>query len=638
MSRKLRYCIVLALTGLSAAAAQAQVADQTANLRAMQSMSAAMKGGAGQKLGTQLMMMQRMVSKRGVAARASDPVMAKLMSDMRVSAEGYVPVEAFAIGNAEALRADLVSRGMIEARVLGRVVAGRVPVTALGDMANSTFLRSMRPVMYRNRVGLTTSQADQSLRTAQARAQFGVDGRGIRVGVLSDSFDCSSPIPGIPFTSAADDVRNNDLSTVQVIRDLPRGSDCTDEGRAMLQLVHDLAPGAPLSFHTASEGEAAFANGIIALANAGAKVIVDDIGYFTSPYFQDGVVSQAVDTVVRRGVSYFSAAGNDGRNSYASAFRNSGGLHDFDASSVTDTRQSFSVTLPAQGFARLGFQWDQPFFSVSGGSGTRSDVDIFFVNAQGTPIVSCDAATTQSVCQVPGIDSNIGMDAFEFPVLVNLTNRTLAVTNLSISIQLFSGVAPGRMQYISFDGLRPTQFDTRSPTVYGHPNSAGAEAVAAAAYFDTAASGSTQCSPACVEPFSSLAGIPIFFNTAGARLATPVTRFKPGLTAADGTNTTFFGGDAEGDGFPNFFGTSAAAPHAAAVAALMYDRRARSIAAGTSTVALTPAAVVQGLRNTALDIRQERLDNGGIATLPTGADTKTGAGLINAVGAVQSAQ
>src|ERR1043165_2225189 len=192
MSRKLRYCIVLALTGLSAAAAQAQVADQTANLRAMQGMSAAMKGGAGQKLGTQLMMMQRMVSKRGVAARASDPVMAKLMSDMRVSAEGYVPVEAFAIGNADALRADLVSRGMIEARVLGRVVAGRVPVTALGDMANSTFLRSMRPVMYRNRGGLTTSQADQSLRTAQARAQFGVDGRGIRVGVLSDSFDCSS--------------------------------------------------------------------------------------------------------------------------------------------------------------------------------------------------------------------------------------------------------------------------------------------------------------------------------------------------------------------------------------------------------------------------------------------------------------
>src|SRR6202030_3283071 len=90
-----------------------------------------------------------------------------------------------------------------------------------------------------------------------------------------------------------------------------------DEGRAMLQIVHDVAPGASLAFYTAENGEAAFANGIAALAaNAHAKVIVDDVGYFDEPFFQDGVIAQAIDTVVAQGVAYFSAAGNDGSDAY----------------------------------------------------------------------------------------------------------------------------------------------------------------------------------------------------------------------------------------------------------------------------------------------------------------------------------
>src|SRR5262249_8834966 len=89
-----------------------------------------------------------------------------------------------------------------------------------------------------------------------------------------------------------------------------------DEGRAMMQIVHDVAPGPAPAFPTAINREAAFANGIIALADAGATVIVDDVGYFDEPFFQDGIVAQAIDTVARKGVVYFSAAGNDGQNSY----------------------------------------------------------------------------------------------------------------------------------------------------------------------------------------------------------------------------------------------------------------------------------------------------------------------------------
>jgi hypothetical protein len=634
----------LALAGLAAAnLAQAQVTDET-NVRSMRAMSAALKSGPGQKLGTQLLMVQRtMTTMQRNGVRMTNDAVARAMPGMRI-AGGYIAVTAFAVGDVATLKADLESRGMIDTIVTGRTLSGRVPLAALNDMAASPFLRSMRPVMAIQRVGLVTSQADIAMRSAEARATFGVDGSGIKVGVLSDSYDCSLPFSGIPFTTAADDIANNDLPpNVQVLKDLAptRVADCSDEGRGMMQLIHDIAPASPQAFYTAFISDADFAAGIRALADAGSKVIVDDIGYLNQPFFQDGIIAQAVDDVTARGASYFSAAGNDGRNSYSSAFRNSRGLHDFDPSTRTDTRQSFSATLPPGGAAILSFQWDQPFFSASGGTGTRSDVDIFFVSSNGTPIVNCDQATTQTLCQIPGTDDNIGGDALEIPLLGNLSNRTVNVTNLSIAIQLFSGAAPGRMQYIAWS-LSPTQFATNSPTVFGHPNSAGAEAVAAAAFFDTAAFGSPNCLPACAESFSSAGGIPILFNAQGTRLPTAVVRIKPGITAPDGTNTTFFGQDIanDADAFPNFFGTSAAAPHAAGVAALLYDARARSIAAGTSTTPLTPAQVVQALRGTALDITRERLNNGAIGTIAngTGIDVKTGAGLINAVGAVQSAR
>jgi hypothetical protein len=620
---------------------QAQSSDE-ANLRTIRTMSAGIKSGPNAKLGTQLSMAQRTmgaVQRRGLST--TNDAIARALPGMRIR-DGYIAVTAYAMDDAAALKSDLESRGMIDTTLTGRTLSGRVPLSALSDMATSPFLRRMRPIMAVKRAGLTTSQADRALRSANARAMFGVDGTGIKVGVLSDSYDCALPSNNTPFTTADDDIRSNDLPpNVQILKDLSptRVADCDDEGRAMMQLIHDIAPGSPQAFYTAFVSEADFAAGIRALADAGSKVIVDDVGYLTQPFFQDGIIAQAVDDVAARGVSYFSSAGNDASNAYVSAFRGSRGLHDFDPGSRRDTRQSISANLPPGGAAILSFQWDQPFFSVSGGGGTRSDVDIFFVNADGTPVVTCDRATTQAVCQIPGVDDNIGGDALENPVLANLSNRTVSVNDLSLVIQLFSGPAPGRMQYIA-SRVSPTEFATNSPTVFGHPNAAGAEAVAAAAYFDTTAFGSPDCNPACAESFSSVGGIPILFDGQGARLAAPSVRVKPGITAPDGTNTTFFSEDIveDADTFPNFFGTSAAAPHAAAVAALLYDARARSIAAGTATQQLTPTQIVQTLRGTALDITRARLDNGGIDAIAAGVDAKTGAGLINAVGAVRSSR
>ena len=124
------------------------------------------------------------------------------------------------------------------------------------------------------------------------------------------------------------------------------------------------------------------------------------------------------------------------------------------------------------------------------------------------------------------------------------------------------------------------------------------------------------------EGFSSAGGTPILFDTAGNRLANPIVRNKPRIVAPDGTNTTFFGTDIAdpGDGsdtdtFPNFFGTSAATPHAAAFGALLLD----------NNPALTPAQLYAALEATAIDMG------------PPGFDFDTGFGFIRAQSIVGAA-
>ena len=153
------------------------------------------------------------------------------------------------------------------------------------------------------------------MRADIARNTFGVDGTGVMVGVLSNTFNCLGGAPA--------GVASGDLPAIAVLEEGPCGgqgllSAFPDEGRALAEIVHDVAPGAAIAFHTADRGQANLAQGIVNLANAGAKVITDDIIYFEEPMFQDGIVAQAVDQVKARGVSYFSAAQNDGRRSYES--------------------------------------------------------------------------------------------------------------------------------------------------------------------------------------------------------------------------------------------------------------------------------------------------------------------------------
>jgi hypothetical protein len=516
--------------------------------------------------------------------------------------DGRVGIDAVASGDVHALQADLEALGMQGAVAFGRIVSGQLPISAIADMAALASLQFARPAYATTNVGLVTSQGDQAMRADVARATFGVDGSGVTIGVLSDSFNCLG--------GAAADVASDDLSPVTVIQELPDCRGGTDEGRAMLQLVHDIAPGASLAFATAFIGQASFASNILALQAAGAGVIVDDVIFFAEPMFQDGIIAQAVDTVKRAGVPYFSSAGNNARHSYQSPFRAGpffadgafpsapgarhflgGTAHNFNPGPGEDVFQR--ITVPAGTGFTISFQWDSPFASICPGCpGSPNDLDIYVFNAPPTTVL---AGST---------NNNIGGDAVEVFSILNPPGS--GVTAFNILITRFDGPNPRLIKYVRFGGGGVTinEFDTQSSTLYGHANAAGAAAVGAASYRDTPEFG---VSPPLLEPFSSAGSTPILFNTAGNRLAIPRSRLKPKIVAPDGTDTTFFcprspsipsSCDVDGTSFPNFFGTSAAAPHAAAVAALMLEAMPTT----------APHAIYVTLELTAIDMGPPRFD------------------------------
>ena len=567
------------------------------------------------------------------------------------SAHGDGPlilVDAVTRGDPQQLGAALVRLGLQHPSLNINDASGWLPVGQIGAAVARSEVQSLRAAMPRTRAGLVTSQGDFAQGSASIRTSWPtLDGTGVKVGVLSSSFDCyavyAKPGSGVPasgpngyasngFTAdAAADESTADLSaTVTVLEEAgqiinqtcmdygkPQQLPYGDEGRAMLQIVHDVAPGASLAFYSAVEGEADFANGITALAASGAKVIADDIGYADEPFFQDGIVSQAIDTVTAQGVAYFSAAGNDSNLAYESTsptFNITPGagapnagerLLNFDTTGATQS-PNLPVTIPALvpgEFVLVVVEWDQPYLTgnhVANGSGATSQIDLCAVGVSGNDEILDSNTGLPTTCTGPNA---IGADPVQILVIGNPASATSKSTQetLSFNVGVANGTtAPGRIKLAVEDNGAGSTINfsyTPSPTLQGHPGAAGAAAVGAAYFLHTPLCGT---SPALLESYSSLGGDPILFDANGNRLAAAVVRQKPDFVGPDGVNDTFLGFVQTGTGggivecqnnpaFPSFFGTSAATPHAAGLAALMLQ----------SNSALTSAQVISALRSSA---------------------------------------
>ncbi len=634
---------------------------------------------------------QQQAAARTTAAATQAPAISNYDNLKITDAQGRVLVSVVLDGTAAV--ADMQSRiGATGAGVTAtdsRYRAGVIEAFASADQATkiaktagvSSVNLVLKPV---HDIGLATTQGIVQHRID--KVPNGINGSGITVGLLSDSFNTSGGR-----IKAGDDVASGDLpgpanpfghtQPVVVLQDLAGG---TDEGRAMCQIVHDIAPAARLGFATADTGEAGFADNIRSLAglptgslskpNFKADVIIDDVIYLDEPMFQDGIVAQAADDVAAAGVAYFSSAGNRPasqaydapfrplpNNAAATAgtnldFKNvdpslyKGGFHNFAAGSVQDIAQTIHIETSGT----IVFQWNEPFDAtpprlgnvLQSGSGTLTkamptksfpfagtagerigiiadaapgssnplpDVTIALIDPQGNQIAFQDATTDPEILVsflpvtgtytivIGGFQGATGDFVYEvrqasgtasvetdFNLLFfDLNGKFLGAvaennraTNRPIEIGNFSGTldlqlviarankppqgapAADHLRYIFFGGGSLREYiDYTTPSTYGHNSAAGANGTAAYPFFP----------PFVPESFTSSGPVTIYFDDKNNPLPNPDRRQKPDIAAMDGANTTFFFSDAsqDPDTLPNFFGTSAAAPHAGGIAALV---------------------------------------------------------------------
>ncbi len=548
---------------------------------------------------------------------------------------GLVEVEIMFHGLTSDVADSVIAAGLQRSQLFFQfgIMTGFVEPGLLGELASIPQVASIHPNYGKaSRVGATTSQGDWTIKADQARAAFGVDGTGVSVGVISDSFNdtIGGSVTGFACERSVTGTTpqgSGDLPpVVKVIDPGPGGG--TDEGAGMAELVTDLAPGAEILFHADGPTRATFAQGIIDLADCGADIIVDDVIYLAEPMFQDGIIAQSVQTVHDRGVAYFTSAGNNGSYGIDDFYTDIDPLAGSQASVPTGVDfhdfgggDAFAeITVPAGGELDVVLNWNDPW-SGSLGPGASSDLDLHLYAAPDVNSTLLESSANGQGCSLFG--GPPGGTPLEILGYANTSNSPETVY---LAVDHYCGPKTERIRVVVFDDGPPFSFEPgvfTDSTIFGHASSPAAVTLAAVDYREIESGGTFDGEPGInVEPFSSLGGrIPIYFDPAGNPLpGAPVNRLKPDIAGPDGTNTTFFGsGDTEGDGFPNFYGTSAAAPHAAAVAALMLERNP----------ARTPAATAAILENTALDI-----EPGAPAIGPDGSDSLSGFGLIDALAAV----
>jgi hypothetical protein len=466
----------------------------------------------------------------------------------------------------------------------------------------------------------TTNSQGVALHRADLVQTRGFNGAGVNVGVVSDG------VANLAAAQAGNDLPPNCANppVAPCVSNLSTGSN--DEGTAMLEIVHDMAPGARLLFNGTGSGVTAHISALNALVTNGANVITEDIAFDSEPAFQRGAAATAGDTIAANGVPVHSSAGNLAQrhaarvtatgtgqqpDGTANAFTGCTNTPDNVVAIAPSNDTTFDVQLPAQNpaltaaqnTASFTLQWSEPrAIAPTPGAGGFTDLNLYIMNS----------TLTQCLAQSTGVQGGGAGDTIEQASLARFAAATYV--KIVVAVQGATGAVAAPTLDLRWRGANAIDTATAAGSLNPDSNYTGAATSSAAVDAQSVTAGL-----GALEGYSAQGPVQLFSTTvcAGGNVACPngvagpaaAPANGPAWAAADNVNVSGVGGF----GSP-FTGTSAAAPHAAACDALLRDAR--------DTPAAAPGTTAARLAATALDIA------------PAGFDQATGPGQLDCLAAI----
>lgn len=370
-------------------------------------------------------------------------------------------------------------------------------------------------------LGEKKSEGDLLVRSNGIREIFGVSGKSIKVGVIGN---------GVEHLNLSR--RAGELSHVDILE-----TGAGDEGTAMLEIIHDIAPDAELSFHAYGNSSESFKHAVADLARSGCQVICDDLYFFKQPFFEDGDVAQFIKKTLKEypNLIYVTVSGNFAPLHYQGTWKPG------PIAGINETRHDFgnndsavNITLLPDEQMIATLQWDDPW----GNSTTSYDL---VLTDSWTGRILAVSNLTRNGAQLP-FEHLVYKPERQAPEKVSLEIRRQGEVTKPGILELFiRGVDPRGVE----EGFMKDPYDS----IFGH-----------AAIEDVITVGSVEPHPPySTSPDSSRGPVTI-------RHPLPTKRWKPDLSAPTNVNVSGVGN------FPTTFpGTSAAAPHVAGVIAQLWS-------------------------------------------------------------------